>query len=1208
MILGICVETCLLFILPLFLYDGLCFTHWMVTDDGLTIKSVPGSPFHMVQPHSLVQFLDQGRKLDSIAHMRGSIKKHKNNIHIHENADDPELETKIRKTDKDCIMGGFMSTSKDAFLLAYTLGKLVEDLEILASVEFNDDKQKPRVEPHCTYDLQFSMYAFEHFPSVQQRDKLKIIPEAAFQKLLPPNYATTEFGSHVARALEMQPTNDSFLRLAALYWRIKGDAPKAIECFRRALHFTAKEMQARTMFDFGNLVHRAGYPLDAIVLYQLTLLKINDALIRMALGDAYALVQNRSEAIEQYDIAFSIDPSMKSAQVKAAALKCDQKLISAMEEQHRNLLDTIEEKNLYNDKYEAIKKLEESTKGNVIGLEQAVQSTLIHDYFTYGSLPYSSCRSVSVSGRLVMQCSVSDWHKYRAVRDERHRKLVANFKRNGAKNTPKYNARIVENLNDSYELTVFLEKLELMKEMNMDKPVGKPVYPRKLLPSTNKLLENYLSSSWPNKTLCESTYWHFSLPTPENLPQLFLSPENKGFKSSDLLGKYLGLNDGEEHPLPWNPPVCGIDISEESLPAILKLPGIHAAAERSPSLQFAEDKLRMVFLKIMDDKITEADIAQRIGTLMKYKIGPQWIVYNLAALYWRIVGAPGEAVTCLRAALQIKPERYADVALVQLAQIIIRSGISYDDHLNDAAVLLNSAMHLDPNEPIIHFLLGIVRILQKKHTIALVHVRAAVILDPLFQPAVAMLRALKCLSKNEQQLVGERLHLRCCSQAESNVYCLGIRSDRCFMISKEGAFIGITCAIDSKRKGEDSCKRAFSFALFILPLNPSSSKETDEKVRKQLTRQAKITGLKTTMDFSDEIPLDYGAEESLRKIQKMTVPSTESFFQSEILFTESDVLKESRVINSWELDVFVDKIVIPEGQLTLAHVPERRRMIAFDIPLPPKLPLPFKHQITNGFSHMPLPSKRKSNSNFCANTKMSLAIVREQSTSTWLSATAKGVNLDEFIDFETTVDLDEDFEPICPELLSPSPLLTLDHLPAYHLRHQFIHYKPEKGLTDAFLKLGKEKERVEVVAKRLKDAMALSVALNKGGVHWSLSTASALYWRVKGDAVNALKCLRQSLNSAPPDMRDVALVSMANIYQQAGLLHSALIAGGFALKISPKLVAIHFTLANIYASLEKYQHALMFYYSTLSMQPKFEPAKERIRTIYCFAKNLSIKS
>lgn len=81
-------------------------------------------------------------------------------------------------------------------------------------------------------------------------------------------------------------------------------------------------------------------------------------------------------------------------------------------------------------------------------------------------------------------------------------------------------------------------------------------------------------------------------------------------------------------------------------------------------------------------------------------------------------------------------------------------------------------------------------------------------------------------------------------------------------------------------------------------------------------------------------------------------------------------------------------------------------------------------------------------------TFQSLAIVREQRTSTWLSVTAKGINLEKFIDFQAPVDLNEDFQPICPELLSPSPILTLDHLPAYHLRHQFIHYKPEKGLTD----------------------------------------------------------------------------------------------------------------------------------------------------------------
>ena len=42
---------------------------------------------------------------------------------------------------------------------------------------------------------------------------------------------------------------------------------------------------------------------------------------------------------------------------------------------------------------------------------------------------------------------------------------------------------------------------------------------------------------------------------------------------------------------------------------------------------------------------------------------------------------------------------------------------------------------------------------------------------------------------------------------------------------------------------------------------------------------------------------------------------------------------------------------------------------------------------------------------------------------------------------------------------------------------------------------------------------------------------------------------------------------MANVYHQAGLLHSALVAAGAALHLSPRFVVIHFTLANIYAAM-----------------------------------------
>ncbi|CAM6006292.1 unnamed protein product [Sphagnum balticum] len=98
-------------------------------------------------------------------------------------------------------------------------------------------------------------------------------------------------------------------------------------------------------------------------------------------------------------------------------------------------------------------------------------------------------------------------------------------------------------------------------------------------------------------------------------------------------------------------------------------------------------------------------------------------------------------------------------------------------------------------------------------------------------------------------------------------------------------------------------------------------------------------------------------------------------------------------------------------------------------------------------------------------------------------------------------------------------------------------------------------------------------------------------------------------------MRDLALVSLANVYHQLSLLNAALIAGGAALDLSPKFVVIHFTLANVYsAQVGKYcphmpinifqgrlDLATEFYLSTLALQTNFEPARERIRAVYCAA-------
>ncbi|KAK6026579.1 tetratricopeptide repeat protein, partial [Ostertagia ostertagi] len=239
--------------------------------------------------------------------------------------------------------------------------------------------------------------------------------------------------------------------------------------------------------------------------------------------------------------------------------------------------------------------------------------------------------------------------------------------------------------------------------------------------------------------------------------------------------------------------------------------------------------------------------------------------------------------------------------------------------------------------------------------------------------------------------------------------------------------------------------------------------------------------------------------------------------------------------------------------------------------------------------------------NVCSGVKK-LSILLENQVSTWVSVTAKGEDIAKYVDLRGPVPGIAGLQPICPSIdqREASPILGMHHLPAFALSDQFLFYKPEKALTDALKSLGNERDSIEHVAARLHTAL-LANGMGKNGeaVNWLLCVLSSLYWRVVGDAHRAVGCLQCALQTAPPHTRDVALVSLANICHQAGLLHSALIAAGTALSASPNLVAIHFTIANIYASMGDYQRALEFYYSTLSLQMNFEPAKERIRAIYC---------
>ncbi|CAB1434016.1 unnamed protein product [Pleuronectes platessa] len=214
--------------------------------------------------------------------------------------------------------------------------------------------------------------------------------------------------------------------------------------------------------------------------------------------------------------------------------------------------------------------------------------------------------------------------------------------------------------------------------------------------------------------------------------------------------------------------------------------------------------------------------------------------------------------------------------------------------------------------------------------------------------------------------------------------------------------------------------------------------------------------------------------------------------------------------------------------------------------------------------------------------------------STWLAVSAKNIDITEHIDFATPLQ-EPAAEPLCNANLAAS-MHTLDHLAGVANRAA-IHYTGESQLREVLQNLGKDKfspQSFEQVGTRI------AKVLEKNQTSWVLSSMAALYWRVKGQGKRAIDCLRQALNYAPHHMKDVPLISLANIFQNARLWDDALTVARMAVEIAPHFVVNHFTLANVYIAMEEFEKAMRWYESTLKLQPEFAPAKDRLRTIQCY--------
>uniref|UniRef100_A0A4W3J7M6 Tetratricopeptide repeat domain 17 n=1 Tax=Callorhinchus milii TaxID=7868 RepID=A0A4W3J7M6_CALMI len=643
---------------------------------------------------------------------------------------------------------------------------------------------------------------------------------------------------------------------------------------------------------------------------------------------------------------------------------------------------------------------------------------------------------------------------------------------------------------------------------------------------------------WPKRSDCMQSYP--TIPNPSGLPTYFLPPEYKG---------------NEDRAGASHVPTC------------------------SSMLDFRNNEKLYQLVKDLEKR---RDLQSGIPDhYAKQKTGPLWLLLNEAGLYWRAIGNTTSALACLRRALNLVPEDYMDIPLVNLANLLIHIGLH-----QDASNLLLKALAINNTEPLTFLSLGNAYLAMKNVSAALQAFRTAL---------AKTTRCLECDNLNNLKLIR-------CLQFYPFLYNLTSSkcSGKCFLQTR---FYSKSIENCSLYFCVITCDRGLSVDVIVTENNSTDRSEISETLEPSKGPPPTANIFENTWPSEEDLlgafegafevkghRVDLQGIRVLKKGVQDGVPGScfgdcedDDDEEAEWITVQVKRIKKPK-IDSLDTQEYNGRNTENNDGYLVNEEDYGHFRSAFEIS-GPKVPSPGPQGKRRDYISLGWPSPDE-----C------LKIRRVELTtvaSTWLAVSAKNIDITEHIDFATPLQ-EPAVEPVCNANL-PASMHTLDHL--YGVANRLsIHYTGESQLKEVLQNLGKEKyppQSFEQVGTRI------AKVLEKNQTSWVLSSMAALYWRVKGQGKKAIDCLRQGLHHAPHHMKDVPLISLANIFHNAKLWDDAIVVATMAVEIAPHFVVNHFTLANVYVAMEEYEKAMRWYESTLKLQPEFAPAKDRVRTIQC---------
>lgn len=1136
---------------------------------------------NLKHPHDLVMLMRQETTVNYLKELEKQLVAQK--IHIEENEDrDTGLEQRHNKEDPDCIKAKVPLGDLDLYDGTY----ITLESKDISPEDYVDTKSPlpPDLEqPDCTkiLDLPYSIHAFQHLRGIQERVNLSspLLPKedpifTYLSRRL--GKSIEEIGHRIYEGLMKNSSSWVLYNMASFYWRIKNEPFQVVECTMRALHFSSRHNKDIALINLANVLHRAHFSADAAIVVHAALDYSDVFTSYYTLGNIYAMLGEYNHSVLCYDHALQAKPGFEQAIKRKHAVLCQQKLEQKLEAQHRSLQRTLNELKEYQKQHDHYLRQQEILEKHKLIQEEQILRNIIHETQMAKEAQLGNhqiCRLGNQQHSLHCQ-----WD--RPVRYHRGDMFE--------------NVEYVEFGGDSSISSMISMNSELHADhSNLSYSLKSSPLAHSVFSLWGMESEGYRGKQnilWPKRLDCVKSYP--TIPPPEELPTYFLKPENRGQRIESIFKTPV-----EDHPQTeiYEPDCSSIMDAHNNDPSYLWIEELENNLDLKEKIPDDHAK-QVLYSRINNQSVTQ----EQIGSFIQFAIvearDPLWLVLNEAGLYWRAFGNGTFAFTCLRKALNMTPREFQDIPLVNLANLLIHYGL----HL-DASKLLRKALAINSSEPLTSLSLGNAYLALKNVSGALQAFRLALDITTKCLECERSLKLIRCLQF--YPVLYNITSLTCSGHChEKNEG--GNHSKQKYFDAQEPKIETVEGNLDAIPR-DDSADLVYSSARDSSSLTLGSTviaeSNGSEGVESLGDTQMSEEMLALVDEFENSWPLEAfegalevkGHRMDLQGIRVLKKGSQDGLASScfgdcgddgDDDETEWITFQVKRVKKPKTESLDPQEPLERNGEEGIGGENEKFYQMALEIS-GPKIPSPGPLGQRRDYRSLGWPSPEE-----CVKLRrIELTTV----ASTWLAVSAKNIDITEHIDFATQLQ-EPAMEPLCNANL-PASMHTLDHLLGVANRAS-LHYMGESQLKEVLQNLGKDRyspQSLEQVGTRI------AKVLEKNQTSWVLSSMAALYWRVKGQGKKAIDCLRQALHHTPYHMKDVPLISLANIFHNAKLWNDAIIVATMAVEIAPHFVVNHFTLANVYVAMEEFEKAMRWYESTLKLQPEFAPAKNRIHAIQC---------